>query len=111
MFGMADGAEVSVLHVYNLGKDITKSEVQFYIGQLVRHYINAGDFNAHSKILDLDCIRTNGTGRTIENILLRVEVCLLNPRNFYTYIDFRTGRKSCLYLCVCSHNIVGVTNI
>ena len=42
---------------------------------------------------------------------MKTDLCLVNPRNFYTYIDNRTGKKSCLDLCFCSRNLADAVTI
>uniref|UniRef100_A0A2P2I2N0 Pol-like protein n=2 Tax=Hirondellea gigas TaxID=1518452 RepID=A0A2P2I2N0_9CRUS len=104
-------AECSVLNLYNPSKNITLSELRHYLLQLGQRFIIVGDFNAHSQLLDSSCIRSNMTGRTLEDILTNDRVCLVNPVNFFTYLDSRTGKRSCLDLCLVSPNLISSTEI
>ena len=64
-----------------------------------------GDFNAHSKILCTKCVRLNFTGATLKNLIMHEDICLINPVNFYTYVNSQNGKRSCLDLCLTSSNI------
>jgi hypothetical protein len=103
--------DCSVLNLYNPSKNITVLELRHYISQLGPKFIIVGDFNAHTQLLDSSCIRSNITGRTLENILTNDGLCLVNPINFYTYLDSRTGKRSCLDLCLVSPNLISSTEI
>ena len=70
-----------------------------------------GDYNAHTPILDKKCNRANKTGKTIERIIEQERVCLINPMNFYTYLHSKTGKLSCLDLCLASANVAHATKI
>ena len=105
IFG-ARGESIGILNLYNPNENITEREMIHYKEQLGAQYMMVGDYNGHSPILDTRCRRADATGATIENVILNHNVCLLNPVNFYTYLDFRTGKRSCLDLCLASSGIV-----
>ena len=96
---------VNILNIYNPGKPVQKNEFKHYIQQLGNNYILVGDFNAHSKLLDTQCVRPNYTGVSLEALITEDETCLINPINFYTYINPGTGKRSCLDLCLSSPSI------
>ena len=79
--------------------------MEFYIGQLGQRFIIVGDFNAHSPVLDDKTQISNYTGRTIENLILNNNICLLNPKNLYTFVCTATYKRSCLDLCFSSANL------
>ena len=60
-----DGRDIIIANVYNAGQNIKESELQYYIKQLGRYYMIVGDFNAHSHILDSECVQANVTGKSI----------------------------------------------
>ena len=103
--------EITLINLYNPNEDISELEFQHYIQQIGNKFIIVGDFNAHTPILDSKCKRRNKTGKVLENIIEQERVCLINPINFYTYIDFRTGKLSCLDLCLTSANLISKTRI
>ena len=41
----------------------------------------------------------NTTGRNVELLLSKEDICLLNPINLYTYTDRTTGNQSCPNIC------------
>ena len=94
-----------ILSIYNPNKNITIPEFRHYIAQLGNRYILAGDFNAHSRILNDRTINPNITGKNIENLLLNDNICLINPYNFFTYVSSATFSRSCLDLCFTSANL------
>ena len=94
-----------ILNIYNPGAPLSTNEFRHYINQLGSRYIVLGDFNAHSIILNDRCKRRNATGKTIEELVLDDNICLINPINFFTFIDSATGCRSCLDLCFASPNI------
>ena len=96
---------LAMINFYNPKNTITDDELEYYLKQVGNKFIMTGDLNAHSLILDDTCVR-NGAGRALESILSRQNVCLVNPRNYYTYIDRRTGKKSCLDVCLVSPNLI-----
>ena len=94
-----------LFHIYNPNKNLTIQELKHYLNQLGSQYIIAGDFNAHTRILSDNDHTANPTGRTIENILQNEPIYLINPTNFYTYLNLSTLTKSCLDLCFSSPNL------
>ena len=54
---------------------------------------------------------SNTTGRNLELLLSKEDICLLNPINLYTYTDRRTGNQSCLYICHASSNIIELCSL
>lgn len=106
-----DRNEINLLNLYNPVKDVTTAEIEHYLLQLGNKFIITGDFNAHSPILKTNDT-TNTTGKSLEDILLNQDnICLINPIDFYTYLDKRTGTQSCLDLCLTSADISTCTNI
>ena len=103
--------EIVVVNLYNPNKDLTENELKHYVNQIGNKYVIVGDYNANTPILDSKCKRTNKTGKTLENILDQERICLSNPKNFYTYLDNRTGKLSCLDLCLVSANLAAHTHI
>lgn len=96
------GDQLSVLNVYNPVAPVTYPELQHYVDQLHPPFLIAGDFNAHSSLLSSACPRPNATGRSLEMLLNNNAISLLNDLDFYTYIDRRSGRRSCLDLFLVS---------
>ena len=94
-----------ILNVYNPNKNLTIAEIEFYVNQLGNKYLIMGDFNAHTPILTSTDTASNQTGKTLEHLLTNYNICLNNPFNFYTYLDRRSGRQSCLDLCLSSPNL------
>ena len=101
---------LTILNIYNPVKNVSLQELEFYIDQLGSNFLIIGDLNAHSK-LDTNINRSNQTGKALENLLLQNKVCLINPKNMFTYIDRSTGKQSCLDLCLSSPNIALLVNI
>lgn len=101
---MENQNNVNVANFYNPVKDISVAELQHYVDQLGGRCLLMGDLNAHTPVLK-DGDTVNQTGRSLETLLLQGDLCLLNPVNLYTYTDRRTGRQSCLDVCLCSNNI------
>jgi exonuclease III len=101
-----------IINVYNPNKNVTKSEIKHYLNQLGNKFILLGDVNAHTPVLDNKYHKyKNATGRSLENILTEENVILINPLNFVTYIDYHTGRPSCLDICLTSANIAAQTSL
>ena len=97
---------LDILNLYNPNKNISKEEMLHYINQLGNSFVIVGDFNAHTPVIDNKYQNyRNRTGITLEEILTEEDVILLNPLNFITYLDRRTGRPSCLDLCLLSPNL------
>lgn len=107
---LKDGSSMNILNLYNPNENITAEEFQHYFNQLGNKYVVTGDFNAHSRILAAN-ERNNSTGTALENTLLNQQVCLINPINLYTYTDRRSGKQSCLDLCLTSPNLAPITDI
>ena len=91
--------------MYNPNESVTIQEMKHYLHQLGSKYIIVGDFNAHTPLLDSECANRNFTGKTLESIIVDERICLVNPINFYTYINATTGRRSFLDLCLATPNI------
>ena len=80
---------ITILNVYKPpNKNLTLLELRHYIKQLGPKYIITGDFNAHSPILDDRINNPDQAGKVIEDLILKDDVCLINPPNFYTRIAF-----------------------
>ena len=107
----ANSQQICILNVYNPGKVITVQEFRHYIAQLGDCYIITGDLNAHTKVLDSNCDKENGTGRSLEYILANDNICINNPLNMYTYVSPKTGRRSCLDVSMSSSNIAPVIQV
>ena len=103
--------ELCILQVYNPGKPVSVDELKFYIKQLGGRYMLVGDFNAHSKVLCTKCVKANPAGNSIERLITSENICLINPINFYTYVNARTGKRSCLDLCFASSNVAAEAEI
>ena len=92
---------ISILNIYNPNKNLTLPEIKFYIDQLDKKFIFTGDFNAHSPILDDKVNAPDIFGKSIENLILNDDLCLVNPVNCYTRTVINndgTTTKSCLDL-------------
>ena len=100
-----------LMNVYNPNKNLTCREMEHYLTQLGNRFIIVGDFNAHSSLLSSRDMIANTTGRTIENLVLNQNVCLINPRNMFTYLNMSNGARSCLDLCLTSANLALLTNV
>jgi len=100
------GKRFSVLTLYNPNANVSSAEFLHYFDQLSSPFMVAGDFNAHSPLLTSSCVRTDGTGKSLETLLLSAPVSLLNPVDFYTYIDRRTGKCGCLDLFLVSPEVL-----
>ena len=101
--GKAEGAaEVRCRgeNIYNPNKNISVNELRHYIAQLGSTFILTGDFNAHNNLLDDNINNPNQSGCSLEEIILNDNICLINPRNFYTHYTLNTQNpgKSCLDL-------------
>ena len=96
-------SEITLVNLYNPNEDITEAEFEHYIHQIGDRFLLVGDFNAHTPILDSKCKKRNKTGKALENIIEQEAVCLVNPIDFYMYLDARTGKLSCLDLCTLLH--------
>ena len=84
--------DINILNIYNPNENITEEELRFYIHQLGSKYIIVRDLNAHTPALDNRYqLYKNPTGTALENILIDEDLVLINPVNFITYLDCRTG--------------------
>ena len=106
-----DRSDLIILHVYNPSKSVAVNEFKHYIEQLGRKFIIIGDINAHSRLLDTRCVKSNVTGKSLEHILTDCNLCLITPQDFYTFISFSTEKRSCLDLCLASPNLAADTDI
>ena len=99
-----------ILNYYNPCKNIDINELEHYINHLQHPFLAVGDLNCHTPLLK-EGDANNITGKNLEILLVRNDVCLINPLNFYTYLDPRTGNTSCLDVCLCSPSLLESTNI
>ena len=106
-----DSIPLSILNLYNPVKDITYGEFEHYLNQLGDMFVIVGDFNAHSPILNTTCTAPNHTGKSLEKLLQEQNICLMNPKDMYTYTDRRSGKQSCLDLCFASANIATMVDV
>ena len=102
---MDSGSFLTILNLYNPNASVSTQELQFYVDQLSTPYLLTGDFNAHSPVLSSRCPRADASGRSLEQFLLASSAVLLNPIDFITYIDRRTGRGGCLDLVIASSDV------
>ena len=102
---LSSGSPFTVFNMYNPNAAVTPQEFLFYIDQLSNPYLVTGDFNAHSPLLSSSCMRADATGRSLENLILSTPTVLLNPVDFHTYIDRRSGTRSCLDLFLASPDV------
>ena len=102
---LGSGSFLSVLNLYNPNAAVTHAELLHYTDQLDPPFLLTGDFNAHSPLLSSACSRADAAGRSLEQLLLSTPLTLLNEIDFYTYIDRRTGRCSCLDLVLVSSDV------
>lgn len=98
---------IRIANIYNPNKNIYVPEFEYYLELLGTKFILIGDFNAHSPLWD-SMERSNITGRNIELLLENHNVSILNQLGTPTYIDYRTGRTSCLDLCLVSNNLANI---
>ena len=101
---LEDGSSMSILNIYNPGGQVTLAEFCHYLKQLDPKFLIV-DLNAHTQLLGSSRIHPNPTGRSLENLLLTEDLCLINPENMPTYVDRRTGAFSCLDICLSSSNL------
>ena len=102
---LGSGSSLDILNLYNPNAAITSQELMFFVDQLSNPYLVTGDFNAHSPLLASSCMRADATGHALEDLLLSTPTVLLNSIDFYTYIDRRSGTRSCLDLFLVSPEI------
>ena len=101
---------VIIVNIYNPNQAVTTAEINFYLDQLNEEFIIVGDLNAHSSVLSTNA-KLNATGKSLEETLLNRMVCLINPVNLYTYVDRKSGKKSCLNICLTSPNLAPLATI
>ena len=82
-----------------------------YLAQTNEPVMIVGDFNSHFPLLETKTKYSNRTGKTIENLLLKENLYLINSLNMFTYLDRRTGNQSCLDLCIVSANLAPMTTM
>ena len=99
-------SKLRIMNIYNPNRNLIKQEFLHFIMQLGGTYMIVGDFNGHTPLLSSRDIRPNYTGKTIEDVLLQNNICLANKLDFFTYLDRRTGSKSCLDLVFTSPDII-----
>ena len=102
---------ISLLNVYNPNQNITIDELRHYTLQLSDKFILLGDFNAHTPILSSTTTHSDQTGKSIEEFVTTDNVSLLNPIDFHTYFDRRSGKPSCLDLCFMTPELVTLSTI
>ena len=103
-------SSIDLFNVYNPNKNLTIAEMEYYISKLQDKFAIVGDFNAHSTVLSSRDV-SNFTGRTIEKLILDSNICLINPRDLYTYLNVANCTRSCLDLCLTSPNLALCTNV
>ena len=105
------GSPFTILNLYNPNAAVTSQELMFYVDQLSDPFLITGDFNAHSPLLSSSCMRSDATGRALENLLLTTPTVLLNTVDFHTYLDRRSGTRGCLDLFLASSDVAPYFNI
>ena len=108
---LRDGNRLDILHIYNPNENVTEAEFSHYFSQLGTRVVMLGDFNAHTSLLNTNCARSNVTGKSLEKLLANEMLCLINPLDFYTYLNAATGSRSCLDVCLTSPNIAAETSM
>ena len=94
---------LSILNVYNPHHNNSfEAELKDYISQLNKKFIIIGDFNAHSPMLDSKVLNADPSGKVIENLIMKDDLCLINPINFYTHLNTANMTRSCLDLTLSS---------
>merc|ERR1712240_424963 len=73
------------------------------IKQLPKSFYILGDFNAHHALWGSE--DNNSKGNTVEDFLLKSNICLLND-NSPTHYDIQTGKTSNIDLSLCSPTLV-----
>jgi ribonuclease HI len=102
---LGSGNSFSILNLYNPNAAVTFPELLHYTEQLDEPFILTGDFNAHSPLLSSACSHADTAGQSLEQLIMSTSLTLLNAIDFYTYIDRRTGRCSCLDLFLISSDV------
>ena len=72
-----NGTDSFIMNVYNPGKPVGSEELEHYIKQLGNSFHIIGDLNAHTKLLDTQCVRENVIGRSIENIITNCNIVII----------------------------------
>ena len=103
--------KIDILNIYDPAGSVNIDELKHYASQLNDRCIITGDFNAHSPILMKSTTNSNLSGRALEELLLQKNLCLINPIDLFTYTDRRSGKQSCLDLCLTSSDLAPITNI
>ena len=93
---LVNRSKLSVLNIYNPNLNVSKAEIAHYTAQLSSKFMIIGDMNAHTPLLSSNCVRSNSTGRMLNDLLSSTNICLINPIDFYTHFDSSTGQQSCL---------------
>ena len=83
---------ITVFNLYNPNKNLTIDEIMHYLSQAPKPVMIVGDFNLHTPLLESSTKNSNKTGKTIEMLLLKENLHLLNHLDMFTYVDRRTGR-------------------
>ena len=107
---MKNNRALTIFNYYNPNRDISLTELEYYMQYLKDPFLMVGDLNCHTPLLR-EGDTTNVTGKNLELFLSRNQICIINPINFFTYIDPRTANKSCLDICLCSPQLIDSTNI
>ncbi len=102
---LRNATTISILNIYNPNGAVTLQELTSYTQQLTSPYLVVGDFNAHSPILSSRTNTPDATGRALEELLLTEPLTLMNPVDFHTYIDRRTGSPGCLDLVLVTSDV------
>ena len=102
---------ITIFNIYNPNKNLSLQEIMHYLAQTNEPVMIVGDFNSHSPLLETKTKYSNITGKTIENLLLKENLYLINSLNMFTYLDRRTGNQSCLDLCIVSANLAPLTTM
>lgn len=108
---LRNNCRLAILNIYNPNSAVKAEELQHYTAQLGVRFIIVGDFNAHTPIINTNCVKSNFIGRSLETVLANDPICLVNPPDLYTYINPATGRGSCLDLCLTSPNLAALTQL
>ena len=108
---LSNKKELHMLVIYNPSNKVTSEELQHYVDQLGSIHMIMGDLNAHTPILCTKIQRSNANGQALEYVLQNTNECLINPLDFYTYLNPATGKMSCLDLCLTSAQIAPITTM
>ena len=84
-------------------KNPSLKEIEHLIGQLPGPFLLVGDFNAHNPLWG-SC-DTNQKGKTVEDLLLKNNICLLNDST-PTYVDACSFKTSCIDLSLCDPDLL-----